>query len=321
MLETLVMADTRMRVRALQALLGAVALLAGAAATLVVPAATLPLAVAAGSVCIGAALPWAADQARLRGWPWHAGLGWATVALAALAILGEGGTVSTAAVLLLPGVGLCAALFLGRRGAAVHLVLAAASYGFALWIVGARAPGLAWAALLVTLAAVAGTAGWLSAQTRSLAQTDPMTHVANRRCWEHTVSHECARAGRTGHPLCVAVLSVDGFREYAFERGHAAADLLLQEAAEGWQRCIRAGDLLGRLRSDEFAVLLPECGVSVARLVTDRLLAAMPDTKTCSVGIASWDGAEPPEALINRAVDALRVAQRTGRAQSFVAAA
>jgi diguanylate cyclase (GGDEF)-like protein len=145
--------------------------------------------------------------------------------------------------------------------------------------------------------------------------------VANRRFWSLTVEHECARAERTGFPVCVAVIEVDGFRDLAFERGHAAAEQLMREAATAFDDHVRAGDLVGRLSPEQIGVLLPDCGSAAARLVLERLQTAAPPGKTCSAGVAMWDGGESPERLVERAAEALRVAQRAGRSHGMIAAA
>jgi diguanylate cyclase (GGDEF)-like protein len=76
---------------------------------------------------------------------------------------------------------------------------------------------------------------------------------------------------------------------------------------------------LARYGGEEFAVLLPTCPGDLAAEVIDRLLQVTPEGQTCSAGIATWDGIEPPPALIQRADCALYAAKRSGRNRLAVA--
>lgn len=239
----------------------------------------------------------------------------------AAAILVPAPPVVLGAGLLLCWVGCLAALLLPRPAAAWHLGLMAAGYAAVVWQASIPGGALLWAALAITLVVLAGTVALVGQQARELSRTDAVTLVANRRFWELTLEHECARANRTSFPLCVAVVVLDDFRQYAYERGHAAADQLLREAAGAWTAQIRAGDLVGRLAPDQFAVLLPECGSAAARLVLERLQAAAPPGRTCSAGLATWNGRESTTAILHRAAEALQNAQRTGRSCATIAAA
>jgi PleD family two-component response regulator len=64
---------------------------------------------------------------------------------------------------------------------------------------------------------------------------------------------------------------------------------------------------------EEFAVLLPGTDVAGAVAVVQRLAAATPGGPTCSGGVAQWNGAETPVALMHRADGALYAAKRGGR--------
>jgi Diguanylate cyclase, GGDEF domain/CHASE domain len=86
-------------------------------------------------------------------------------------------------------------------------------------------------ALLWLLAQV----GALYREVGRLARTDALTGVANRRAWEEEFSRELARAGRSGQPLCVALLDLDHFKAYNDQHGHPAGDRLLKEATAAWQ--------------------------------------------------------------------------------------
>ena len=159
----------------------------------------------------------------------------------------------------------------------------------------------------------------LLAKLSGLARTDALTGVPNRRAWDEEMPRELSRARRSGEPLSVALLDLDHFKAFNDSRGHQTGDQLLKEAAAAWIEQIRDGDLLARYGGEEFVLLLPVCSRDMAHAVVERLRCVVPDSQTCSVGVATWDGEESPEALIRRADDALYEAKLTGRDRVMVA--
>jgi diguanylate cyclase (GGDEF)-like protein len=142
---------------------------------------------------------------------------------------------------------------------------------------------------------------------------DPLTGLANRRAWDRALARELdAHRGIAGR-LSVAVIDLDHFKRFNDAHGHLAGDQLLRGAAAAWSDCIRERDLLARLGGDEFGLLFPGTPAEDAALAADRLRAALPHQQRCSVGVATWDGTEPGEALVERADRALYAAKRRGR--------
>ncbi len=149
----------------------------------------------------------------------------------------------------------------------------------------------------------------------TLALTDQLTGLPNRRAWEETLARELARAARDGLPVCIAVLDLDGFKRYNDDLGHLAGDRLLAQAADAWRTELRGGDVLARYGGDEFAALIPGRALDTAMVVVERLRRAAPAGCTCSAGVAMWDGAESATDLFGRADAALYVAKHSGRNQ------
>ncbi|MGO9958016.1 MAG: GGDEF domain-containing protein [Solirubrobacteraceae bacterium] len=146
-----------------------------------------------------------------------------------------------------------------------------------------------------------------------LALTDQLTGLPNRRAWEEGLERELARAARGGHELCVAVIDLDDFKQYNDRHGHQAGDGLLRQTADAWHACVRASDLLARYGGEEFAALIPAWPLAATATVVDRLRTAMPEGRTCSAGVASWNRTETGGALFGRADAALYAAKRAGR--------
>lgn len=153
----------------------------------------------------------------------------------------------------------------------------------------------------------------LAERFRRAVQHDELTGLHNRSAWHLRLKHELMRADRAETPLGVVLIDIDGFKEINESRGHQEGDRLLRECARGWRRAIRVTDCLGRLGGDDFALLLPDCGVQGASDLLERLREGTPPGITTSMGVAEWRNGEPPERLMMRADRALYAAKRQGR--------
>jgi diguanylate cyclase (GGDEF)-like protein len=147
------------------------------------------------------------------------------------------------------------------------------------------------------------------------ARTDALTGVANRRVWAQSLDSALVRARREAQPLSLILIDIDHFKAYNDRLGHPQGDRLLQKAAQAWSQQLRTTDLLARVGGEEFAVLLPGCPIDAARLIAERVRAAMPDKETCSLGVVTWDGRASATELYATADSALYQAKRNGRNQ------
>jgi diguanylate cyclase (GGDEF)-like protein len=145
------------------------------------------------------------------------------------------------------------------------------------------------------------------------ARTDDLTGLLNRRAWEEKLPREMARARGASHPLCVAMLDLDFFKLYNDQSGHQAGDSLLKRATAAWSEELRTSEILARYGGEEFAVALPACPLADAKVIVERLRAAMPSGQTVSAGLACWNGRESADELVGRADAALYEAKRAGR--------
>jgi diguanylate cyclase (GGDEF)-like protein len=110
---------------------------------------------------------------------------------------------------------------------------------------------------------------------RLLARTDALTGAANGRTFYEMVSQEAERAARGGHPLTLAYLDLDHFKQLNDRLGHAAGDAALVDLVRMLQHNLRAADVLARLGGDEFALLLPETDSAGAVALLSRLQAVV----------------------------------------------
>jgi diguanylate cyclase (GGDEF)-like protein len=156
-------------------------------------------------------------------------------------------------------------------------------------------------------------------RVQSLARTDPLTAVPNRRAWDEELHRAISRRQRDGEPVCVAILDLDHFKIFNDEQGHQAGDRILQTVVTSWLGVLRAGDVLARYGGEEFTVLLARCRLEKAESIIERLRELVPRGLTCSAGIAEWDGHESEVALMSRCDAALYEAKSRGRNRMVVA--
>jgi diguanylate cyclase (GGDEF)-like protein len=157
----------------------------------------------------------------------------------------------------------------------------------------------------------------LLAEVESLATSDPLTGLPNRRLFDDTLDREIARARRSGNPLAVAMLDVDHFKVVNDRHGHQVGDEVLRQLARALENAARRESLIARYGGEEFVVLLPDATSADAVIAAERMRAAAADVGavavTVSVGVAARDGDEGPEELLAAADAALYEAKRRGR--------
>lgn len=106
---------------------------------------------------------------------------------------------------------------------------------------------------------------------RSAAVTDPLTGALNRKGLFQRAPIVRAMADRAGRPTVVAVIDLDGFKQWNDSYGHAAGDRLLHDLVEAWREVMRPSDLIARIGGDEFVLVLPNCDEGQIDGTLDRL--------------------------------------------------
>lgn len=158
---------------------------------------------------------------------------------------------------------------------------------------------------------------------RTLATTDELTAVANRRHMNDVLAHEERRAADAGGSACIALLDIDFFKRINDGHGHAAGDAVLRGFAARLRTGLRRGDVLARWGGEEFLLLLPDTTPDDALALLERIradvgAAVMPGADPAlrisfSGGLAARRGREPFSDTINRADKALYRAKSAGR--------
>jgi two-component system cell cycle response regulator len=164
----------------------------------------------------------------------------------------------------------------------------------------------------------------------SLALTDPLTGLANRRLLVDRLSMGLLQARRERAGMALLYLDLDGFKSVNNTMGHAAGDALLKMVAGRLQSAVREQDTVARLGGDEFVIVLGRAGADEAAQVAAKVIESVsqpyaiegpPARVTVSVGISLYPvHGDDPEALLKRADLALYEAKRSGKNVFRVAA-
>src|SRR5438270_3981992 len=160
----------------------------------------------------------------------------------------------------------------------------------------------------------------------SLALTDDLTGLYNRRYVFAHLSELIVRHAEGGSQTAVMIFDIDHFKRVNDRFGHPAGDDVLRALAARAQRNVRSVDLVGRLGGEEFVVVMPETNLSGAAVVADRLRLAVCEQPfnlpangelvpvTISIGVAiTATGEDTLEGLLKRADEALYAAKNGGR--------
>ena len=156
---------------------------------------------------------------------------------------------------------------------------------------------------------------------RYLASVDPLTGALNGRSFVEFAEREIARARRTGQPLTIVYLDLDGFKSVNDTHGHAAGDQVLKEVSDALCAGTRPTDAVGRLGGDEFALIFPATDAAEATNPLNRIRAAVKRYAdrtgfgvSVSVGAATF--VRPPEdvnALLRAADELMYEAKNAGK--------
>ena len=163
------------------------------------------------------------------------------------------------------------------------------------------------------------------AKLRTMAGTDHLTGLANRRRFAKELEREYSEAVRYGHDLACCMCDLDHYKQLNDTLGHQFGDKVLEITAAEVREMLRLSDLAARYGGDEFVLLLPNTGNTEAMIVAQRLrdriaarmgeLANHPRVVTLSMGVASLQADQPAsaDALVAMADRALYAAKAAGR--------
>lgn len=126
-------------------------------------------------------------------------------------------------------------------------------------------------------------------QIRNLAFYDVLTQLPNRRLLNDRLGQMMAASKRSGRYCAFMFLDLDNFKPLNDTYGHGVGDLLLIEAAQRINRCVREVDTVARLGGDEFVVMLSELDVDKtesikqADIVAEKIRASLAEPYLLSI--------------------------------------
>jgi diguanylate cyclase len=162
-----------------------------------------------------------------------------------------------------------------------------------------------------------------------LATHDSLTGLPNWLLFKERLAQAVADTGRPERAIAVAVLDLDHFSSLNHSLGHGAGDWLLSEVARRVGSVLRPGDLLARLGSDEFVVLIDSLAARVdAEAITRNILAELRQPFSIngadvsvrpSIGVSVWpdDGRRVDDLLAHAEVAMALAKERGGEVQFF----
>jgi diguanylate cyclase (GGDEF)-like protein len=162
-------------------------------------------------------------------------------------------------------------------------------------------------------------------RAEALSVTDDLTRLYNSRYLNQVLRRETKRASRSGRPLSLLFIDLDGFKQVNDTHGHLCGSKALVEAAGVIRHCARETDVVARFGGDEFSLILPDTGrdgaVSVATRIRERVAGhkflkkdGLDVRLTASVGVATLpDVAGSAEELIRAADMAMYRVKEAGK--------
>ena len=179
--------------------------------------------------------------------------------------------------------------------------------------------------VLLEPASVALDNSLLLKRAEALSVTDDLTSLYNSRYLNQVLRRETKRASRSGRPLSLLFIDLDGFKAVNDTHGHLFGSRALVEAAAVIRSSARETDVVARFGGDEFALILPDTGgegaFAVGERIRDRIAAHVFLSEdrldihlTASVGVATLpDVAASADELMQAADKAMYQVKDSGK--------
>ncbi|MCE9599886.1 MAG: diguanylate cyclase [Spirochaetia bacterium] len=153
----------------------------------------------------------------------------------------------------------------------------------------------------------------------SMALTDGLTGLWNRRQMQKTIEAEAIRMQNAGQPICLLSLDLDHFKSINDQSGHRAGDEVL-ESVSSVIRGLGNGAFASRWGGEEFLILLPGLTLPEAIDHAERIREVVSRSNfwfgarvTVSIGVSQLQAGESIPIWLDRTDSALYRAKRQGR--------
>jgi len=159
----------------------------------------------------------------------------------------------------------------------------------------------------------------------SMARTDDLTGLTNRRWLNFVLEDRWAESDRHDLDLGFLMIDLDGFKQLNDTLGHHRGDEILRRVADALREAVREIDVAARYGGDEFCVLLPHADLQATIAVAKRLAARFEEARSrwdlgdCSLGMSvglahrGVSGAASPDELVRHADEAMYAAKKSGQ--------
>ena len=166
----------------------------------------------------------------------------------------------------------------------------------------------------------------LNLKLQSMAISDPLTDIYNRRFLMDFLTKEIERSKRYKEHLSLILIDIDFFKKYNDTFGHVKGDSLLRNISKLFAEQVRKADIVARYGGEEFAIVLPNTKLEMATDTAERIRKCVEDSfefkreedshgrLTISIGVAEYNSSFCNiEGFVNSADVALYRAKDTGR--------
>jgi len=159
------------------------------------------------------------------------------------------------------------------------------------------------------------------------ASRDALTGLMNRRVFDERIISVLAQAERHGHPVTLACMDLDKFKQINDTYGHGVGDLVLQTVSGNMERMVRSCDILARMGGDEFMLIMPDTTLAEAEVLANRLCQAINQLDVpgagqgilgISIGIVEWQPGLDKKQWLQKTDEALYKAKAAGRCRVCV---
>jgi diguanylate cyclase (GGDEF)-like protein len=156
------------------------------------------------------------------------------------------------------------------------------------------------------------------------ARHDALTGLANRRVFEERVDQLIESSRRYRHPVTMASMDLDNFKQLNDSYGHAHGDAALRKVADTISKMVRNSDLLVRMGGDEFVLVMQDTDLESARILAERLRKAISKLNLqtgensrlgISIGLAQWQTGMSKDDWLQQADEVLYQAKAEGRSR------
>jgi diguanylate cyclase (GGDEF)-like protein/PAS domain S-box-containing protein len=153
----------------------------------------------------------------------------------------------------------------------------------------------------------------------SLALTDSLTGLWNRRAFDARLETNVIASQRNKQPMALLLIDIDNFKSINDRFGHPYGDQVLRDFGAILNRAKRTEDVACRFGGEEFSILMPATGADGAQALARRILDAMhafpwdKEPVTASIGLALCSQTATSDELVDAADSALYRAKREGK--------